>query len=109
VSSLVVKWNDATADRIAAVNLFLDHDKAHRKADLEALRAQVGACQPGSGFDRVENALRGDWTMACERGRVRIAVTLAPTMPPKVQALTVATVSPGADLIPQPTCPTTVR
>jgi CubicO group peptidase (beta-lactamase class C family) len=109
VASLVVKWDDATAERIAAVNLFLDQSKDRRKAAIDAVHARVGACAAGSGFDHVENALRGDWTMSCERGRARVTITLAPTMPPKVQALTVVAVSPGADLMPQPTCPTIVR
>jgi hypothetical protein len=37
----------------------------------------------------VENALRGQWTMSCERGRLQVAITLAPTMPPTVQLLAV--------------------
>jgi CubicO group peptidase (beta-lactamase class C family) len=89
VAGLVVKWDDAAADRIAAVNLFLDQDKPRRKAAIAALREKVGACTPGSGFDRVENAMRGDWTMTCERGKLRVAITLAPTNPPKVQFLSV--------------------
>jgi CubicO group peptidase (beta-lactamase class C family) len=93
VSSLVVKWDDAVADRIAAVNLFLDRDKPHRRFDLDALRARVGVCTPGSGFDHVENALRGDWTLDCERGKVKVAITLAPTAPPKVQFLSVSAAS----------------
>jgi len=88
-SSLVVKWDDATADRIAAVNLFLDESRDRRKAAVDALHAQVGACTAGSGFDRVENALRGDWTMTCERGTLKVAITLAPTNPPKVQFFSV--------------------
>ncbi len=95
VSSLVVKWDDATADRIAAVNLFLDRDKAHRRADLDELHAKVGACTAGPGFDRVENALRGDWTLTCERGNVKVAITLAPTAPPKVQFLSVGVAPAG--------------
>jgi hypothetical protein len=90
VAGLVVKWDDAVADRIAAENLFLDQSRDRRRAAIEALRAQVGACAAGSGFDHVENALRGNWTMACERGKLRVAITLAPTNPPTVQFLSVA-------------------
>jgi len=93
-ASLVVKWDDSVADRIAAQNLFLDRDKAHRRADLEDLHAKLGTCAPGTGFDHVENALRGDWTMTCERGRARVAITLAPTMPPKVQFMSVMALPP---------------
>ena len=104
-ASLVVKWDDAVADRIAAPNLFLDRDKAHRRADMDELHARIGACTPGSGFDHVENALRGSWTMSCDRGRARVAVTLAPTLPPKVQSFTLSIVAPGDTGEPQGTCP----
>ena len=104
VAGLVVKWDDAAADRIAAGNLFLDQSKDRRRAAIEALRAQVGACSAGSGFDRVENALRGDWTMACERGRLRVAITLAPTNPPAVQFMSVAP-APPPDQVRPGTCP----
>ena len=61
--------------------------KDRRRAEIERLRETVGACTPGTGFDVVENALRGRWTMSCERGKLEVAITLAPTMPPKVQLL----------------------
>jgi CubicO group peptidase (beta-lactamase class C family) len=89
VSSLVARWDDRLADRLAADNLFLDRSKERRRAEIEALRAQVGACTPPDRFDAVENALRGDWTMTCERGKLQVAITLAPTTPPLVQFLSV--------------------
>jgi CubicO group peptidase (beta-lactamase class C family) len=95
VAGLVVKWDDAAAERIAAVNLFLDQSKDRRRAAMERIHDQVGACTAGSGFGFVENALRGDWTMACERGRVRVAITLAPTSPPLVQFMSVSALAPG--------------
>jgi len=95
VAALVVKWDDVAAERIAAVNLFLDQSKARRKAAVDALHAQVGSCRAGSGFDFVENALRGDWTQPCERGRLRVAITLAPTNPPAVQSLSITAVQPA--------------
>jgi CubicO group peptidase (beta-lactamase class C family) len=87
VSALVVRWDDRLAERLAADNLFLDRTMERRRADIDALRGSVGTCTPGSGFDSVENALRGQWTMNCERGKLRLAITLAPTMPPRVQYL----------------------
>jgi CubicO group peptidase (beta-lactamase class C family) len=89
VARLVVAWDDAVADRIAAENLFLDESKERRRAEIEALHASVGACRAGEGFAIVENALRGDWTMACDRGALRVAITLAPTNPPKVQFMSI--------------------
>jgi CubicO group peptidase (beta-lactamase class C family) len=102
VAGLVVKWDDAVADRIAAQNLFLDESRERRRAAIAALVSTTGTCAPGSGFDRVENALRGEWTMRCERGDLRVAITLAPTTPPLVQYLSVT----PASAAPRPqTCP----
>jgi CubicO group peptidase (beta-lactamase class C family) len=89
VSELVMRWRDDLADQIAAENLFLDRAKDRRRREIEDLRAKVGECKPPDRFDVVENALRGQWTLACERGRLNVAITLAPTMPPKVQYMTV--------------------
>ena len=84
-ASLIVRWDDRVAERIAAENLFLDRSKERRRAELDELRSKVGACTAPDRFDVVENALRGQWTMTCERGKVEAAITLAPTMPPTVQ------------------------
>ena len=95
-SRLITHWDDALADSIAAENLFLDQSKDRRRAEIERLHETVGACTPGSGFDVVENALRGRWTMSCEKGKLEVAITLAPTMPPKVQLLGVRVASNAA-------------
>ena len=94
VSRLIIHWDDALADRIAAVNLFLDRSKDRRKREIDELRARVGACRPADSFTFVENALRGTWTLACERGDLGVSVTLAPTMPPTVQFLEVGMAQP---------------
>jgi CubicO group peptidase (beta-lactamase class C family) len=92
-SRLIVQWDDQLADSIAAMNLFLDESKERRRRRLVDLRGQYGACRADSVFD-VENALRGAWTMTCERGSLRVSITLAPTMPPKVQYLDVRPAPP---------------
>jgi CubicO group peptidase (beta-lactamase class C family) len=89
VSRLVANWDDRLADSIAAENLFLDQTKDRRRAAIATLRAPLGACTPGTGFDTIENALRGSWTMSCEKGKLEVSITLAPTMPPTVQFLSV--------------------
>jgi CubicO group peptidase (beta-lactamase class C family) len=94
VSKLVAQWDDQLADRIAAGNLFLDRSKDRRRKDIEDLRAKVGACSLPNSFDYVENALRGRWTMSCERGKLEVSITLAPTMPPTVQYLQVRPAPP---------------
>jgi CubicO group peptidase (beta-lactamase class C family) len=93
VSRLVMNWDDTLADDVAAMNLYRDRSKDRRKREIEALRAKVGACSAPAAFDYVENALRGQWTLKCERGDLRVYITLAPTMPPRVQQLDVAEAS----------------
>ena len=101
VSRLVAHWDAALADSIAAENLFLDQSQARRRAEIERVQSAVGACRAGvSAFDEVENALRGQWTMNCDKGNLQVAITLAPTMPPRVQFLSVrpaASDSPRTD------------
>ena len=89
VSKLIVRWDDGVAESIAAENLFMDRSKDRRRKEVEELIGKTGQCAPPNRFDVVENALRGTWTMSCERGKVQVSITLAPTMPPKVQFLSV--------------------
>ncbi|HVL67052.1 MAG TPA: serine hydrolase domain-containing protein [Vicinamibacterales bacterium] len=90
VSRLVIEWDDRLADEVAAMNLFIDRSKDRRRKEIEALRSKLGSCAAPAAFDHVENALRGQWTLRCERGDLRVAITLAPTMPPRVQYLDVS-------------------
>jgi hypothetical protein len=85
VTRLMMAWNDDSAKSIAADNLFLDRSIDRRAREVAALRDRVGACSAGSGFAYVENALRGQWVIPCERGGVLASITLAPVVPPKVQ------------------------
>jgi CubicO group peptidase (beta-lactamase class C family) len=93
LNRLIDRWDDGGAKAIAADNLFLDSSMERRRAQVESIRAGLGACRPDSGFD-VENALRGTWKMTCDRGSIRVAVTLAPTVPPKVQLWELTPVPP---------------
>ncbi len=104
VSRLVVQWDDALADSVAAMNLYLDEAKDRRAAQLEAVRAEVGTCRNEGPFE-VENALRGRWRMRCDRGGVEVAITLAPTIPAKVQYLNVRRVDPDVAMVPAAACP----
>ncbi|HET8540522.1 MAG TPA: serine hydrolase domain-containing protein [Anaeromyxobacter sp.] len=98
VVKLVGAWDEALARRIAAENLFLDEPAEKRRAALEALRTAHGACRPEGALE-AENALRGRWRMACEKGWLDVAITLAPTGPPRVQAWKVrGTLPPGEPL-----------
>lgn len=93
VSKLIVEWNEELASRIAADNLFLDQSVDRRAARLRELSERHGACSAEETVT-AENALRGTWRMRCERGWMNVAITLAPTEPPRVQYLNVQSVMP---------------
>jgi CubicO group peptidase (beta-lactamase class C family) len=104
VSRLVLSWNDALADSVAAMNLYLDEAKDRRQRSIAAVLSEVGQCRAEGPF-AVENALRGQWMMRCARGRLRVAITLAPTVPPKVQFLSVRKADADESLNATPACP----
>jgi CubicO group peptidase (beta-lactamase class C family) len=105
VTRLVVEgWNEAMADDLAAMNLFLDSDRPHRRAALEAVHNEVGGSfRVRTGSTRLENTLRGVWLLDCERGTLQASITLAPTEPAKVQFLEVKRVPPEGEAAPK-TC-----
>ena len=93
VSQLIIKWDEHLANRIAADNLFLDVAAEVRSGRWKALAEQHGTCRPGTSLIP-ENALRGEWRLMCDRGWLNVFITLAPTMPPKVQLISVNPVLP---------------
>ncbi|MCA1578206.1 MAG: beta-lactamase family protein [Acidobacteria bacterium] len=93
VSQLIIKWDDALANRIMADNVFLDVPAEVRKSRWQSLAQDHGTCRPATSIDP-ENALRGEWRMACDRGWLNVFITLAPTIPPKVQTIGIAPVLP---------------
>jgi len=93
VSQLIIKWDEALANKIAADNLFLDVAADVRQGRWKALAEQHGTCRPATSI-KPENALRGEWRMMCERGWLDVFITLAPTMPPKVQLININPVMP---------------
>ena len=104
VAQLVARWDDALADSVAAMNLYLDESKDRRRAAIGRLLAQAGDdCKP-EGALLAENALRGRWRMRCSRGDLRVAITLAPTQPARVQALEVVPMTREDRLDPAPVC-----
>ncbi|HVF23190.1 MAG TPA: serine hydrolase domain-containing protein [Pyrinomonadaceae bacterium] len=93
VSRLIIKWDDALANRIMADNVFLDVPAEVRKSRWQSLAKDHGTCRPATSIDP-ENALRGEWRMMCDRGWLNVFITLAPTMPPKVQTIGIGPVLP---------------
>ena len=93
LTQLIIKWDDSLANRIAADNLFLDATAETRSSRWKALAEQHGTCRPATTID-AENALRGEWRMRCDRGWLDVHMTLAPTMPPKIQQIDITPVLP---------------
>jgi CubicO group peptidase (beta-lactamase class C family) len=104
VTRLVTRWNDALADSVAAMNLYLDESRDRRRASIERLRFQVGDGCRNEGPFLAENALRGRWRMRCASGDLRVTITLAPTEPATVQFLEVRAMAPDESLAPAPVC-----
>jgi CubicO group peptidase (beta-lactamase class C family) len=104
VTRLVARWDDALADRVAAMNLYLDESKERRRAAIARLVEQAGGECRAEGALRPENALRGRWRMRCRDGDLRVTVTLAPTEPARVQFLDVAPLGREESLDPAPLC-----
>lgn len=101
---LVQQWQQPLADSIAAMNLFLDESAPRRAAAIRKLvDAAGGRCEP-EGAIWAENALRGLWKLRCASGALRVGITLAPTMPARVQEFTVMAVPMELKVGAPPTC-----
>jgi CubicO group peptidase (beta-lactamase class C family) len=104
VARLILNWNDALADSVAAINLFLDGARERRRVQVATLRERAGECRDDGSLE-VENPLRGRWRMLCERGALDVAITLSPTIPPLVQYLEVSYVNPVRPRAAVTACP----
>lgn len=104
VTRLINTWSDPLADSVAAMNLFLDESKDRRHKAIDKLRTEAGGgCRPEGRFE-TENALRGKWKLSCADGALAVSITLAPTMPARVQFLEVTAIKPDASLAAAPAC-----
>lgn len=106
VAALVSQWRDEELSALAADNLLLDEPLARRREAFAKAASTLGACRPIALLP--ENALRGRQRLVCEQGWIDLTLTLAPTQPPLVQQLDIASGSgtPPA-LMPQAmSCPT---
>jgi len=91
VNGLLTGWNDDAARKLGAENFFLDTALETRRKEFADLRTRHGVCRPKGPLD-AQNALRGHWTLRCERGTVRLFATVAP--PGKLQQLDVTSALP---------------
>src|SRR5262249_30895673 len=64
--------------------------------EIRKLHEQHGPCREEAKID-ADNALRGTWVMPCDKGSLSVRITLAPTVPPKVQFLNIRSIMPPSD------------
>ena len=69
-----------------AMNVLLDRDAPRRNAEIAALKTKLGACQAADPIV-ADNAMSTTLTYPCERGTLRVRVTLAPTTPVSLQTV----------------------
>ena len=79
--------------QMAAVNFFLDRTAANWKLELARLKTQVGDCETTAPV-MVLGAQTGTFEWACQRGKIRGRLLLAPPNDGKVQSVIFEAVSP---------------
>lgn len=96
---VVNRWLQGGADKelvsSAADNFFLDRSLELRRFDRDTLMRELGHVTGASDLT-LSNALRGKWRITGEQGWLDVFLTLAPTMPPRIQALTLTPGKPEA-------------
>jgi D-alanyl-D-alanine-carboxypeptidase/D-alanyl-D-alanine-endopeptidase len=80
------------ADQLA-MNFLMDRDAAGWARDLSDLKKQVGECDTTAPMSAT-SALAGEFTWRCAHGRLAGSVLLAPTRPPRIQAIDLARKTP---------------
>jgi CubicO group peptidase (beta-lactamase class C family) len=78
-----------------AMNFLLDRSAANWKAELAALKAEVGEC-PGDEPLAPTGAMSTAFRFNCDKGRLDGMLLLAPTVPVTIQALRLRVVPPEA-------------
>jgi D-alanyl-D-alanine-carboxypeptidase/D-alanyl-D-alanine-endopeptidase len=69
-----------------AMNFLMDRSVANWSRELARLKTEVGECRTDAPIVAT-GALTGEFTWACDRGRLAGQLLLAPTSPPAIQAL----------------------
>jgi len=93
LSHLYEQWDDHAAAALATETFYLDMPIEKRREQFAQLRAEFGPCLSMTDI-QPENALRGRWTMVCERGTIELFATHAPTVPPRLQYLVITAAKP---------------
>ena len=82
----------AVSDELA-MNFLLDHSAAGWARDLAKLKRELGECDTSAPI-LADGALSGRFTWACASGHAKGSVLLAPTRPPRIQAMEIERVAP---------------
>jgi D-alanyl-D-alanine-carboxypeptidase/D-alanyl-D-alanine-endopeptidase len=69
-----------------AMNLLLDRSATLRNAEIAALKVTTGACAAAPPYS-ADSAMGGTFELACERGKLKATILLAPTTPASLQRL----------------------
>jgi CubicO group peptidase (beta-lactamase class C family) len=78
---------DVLSERGAlAMNVLLDRGATLRNAEIAALKEKVGSCSAAPPYS-ADTAMGGTFELACERGKVKLTLLLAPTTPASLQRL----------------------
>jgi hypothetical protein len=78
---------DVLTERPAlAMNFLMDRDSLLRNADIAKLKTELGACAAPTSPSS-DTAMSGNFELSCERGTLKVSLTLAPTAPPSLQKL----------------------
>src|SRR5690606_18659682 len=88
LAAWLASWSDDIAEELFLPNVALDQPYAERKVEFERLTGLLGAPDFGSvettcGREAVVSQFR--LVIDCERGKLRCAVQLGPTTPPRIQ------------------------
>jgi D-alanyl-D-alanine-carboxypeptidase/D-alanyl-D-alanine-endopeptidase len=76
-----------------AMNFLIDRSAEGWTRELASLKAQVGDCETNAPI-AATGALSGNFTWGCEHGRLNGSLLLAPTRPPRIQALYLSRATP---------------
>ena len=80
---LLFHWNDESADRMFADNVFLDNERERRRAEAERFQEAVGSITTRT--LGAESATSGTMVLTGSGGAARVELQLSPHVPPLVQ------------------------
>jgi hypothetical protein len=93
IAALYERWDPGMAAETMLETYFLDLDDNRKPPNFPELRA---AHCTALGPIAATGALRGSWRMTCEHGGLDVTVMISPTLPARVQFVTVTPVEAAA-------------